>query len=200
MLDMSSWSTGLELVLVYSQSAVTYHAAVASTWPTVNLCSCKVSILLASAGWYCLMTETCVNNLPRIVIWNGTAGSQIHDLFDWEYNQYTSSPHTVVSLLYSMWNQLWEFIIFLSFYLNHLSSHVSRVGLCIDLNVLKCVSEAFVVCQNYSPPEGYTPNMFNLLLNNHSGNLPFDYNKLVNRSNSRVLHCLLMLYCVSSGM
>jgi len=148
MLDMSSWSTGLELVLVYSQSAVTYHAAVASTWPTVNLCSCKVSILLASVGWYCLMTETCVNNLPRIIIWNGTAGSQIHDLFDWEYNQYTSSPHTVVSLLYSMWNQLWEFIIFLSFYLNHfvqprLSCRVVYRLECLEMcfRSVRCLSE-----------------------------------------------------------
>ena len=32
-----------------------------------------------------------------------------------------------------------------------------------------CVSEAFVVCQNYNPPEGYIPNMCNPLLNNHSG-------------------------------
>jgi tRNA (cytidine32/guanosine34-2'-O)-methyltransferase len=28
--------------------------------------------------------------------------------------------------------------------------------------------EAFVVCQNYSPPEGYVPNMFNPLLDNHT--------------------------------
>lgn len=47
--------------------------------------------------------------------------------------------------------------------------HVVDYVLC--LFVLKRVSEAFVVCQNYSPPEGYTPNMFNPLLNNHSGTL-----------------------------
>lgn len=38
---------------------------------------------------------------------------------------------------------------------------------------MQCVSEAFVVCQNYSPPEGYIPNMFNPLLDNHSGTLLF---------------------------
>ncbi|XP_052821280.1 putative tRNA (cytidine(32)/guanosine(34)-2'-O)-methyltransferase isoform X2 [Mya arenaria] len=36
--------------------------------------------------------------------------------------------------------------------------------------------EAFVVCQNYSPPEGYIPNMANPLLDHH---YDLDYNNLV---------------------
>lgn len=36
--------------------------------------------------------------------------------------------------------------------------------------------EAFVVCQNYSPPEGYTPNMSNPLLDHH---YDVDFNNLV---------------------
>lgn len=35
-------------------------------------------------------------------------------------------------------------------------------------NVCVCV-EAFVVCQNYSPPEGYVPNMSNPLLDHSYG-------------------------------
>ena len=36
-------------------------------------------------------------------------------------------------------------------------------------------TEAFVVCQNYSPPEGYVPNMANPLLDHHYGKI-FKYN------------------------
>lgn len=32
-------------------------------------------------------------------------------------------------------------------------------------------TEAFVVCQNYSPPPGYIPNMSNPLLDHHYGTI-----------------------------
>jgi len=48
------------------------------------------------------------------------------------------------------------------------------IPLVASVRVNVCFSEAFVVCQNYSPPEGYIPNMFNPLLNNHSGTVCFD--------------------------
>lgn len=51
--------------------------------------------------------------------------------------------------------------------------NLNHVIHCVML-MLSCVfffpEEAFVVCQNYSPPEGYVPNMSNPLLDHSYGN------------------------------
>ena len=75
-------------------------------------------------------------------------------------------PEKVLSVLQLLWIALYLYV-FICF-----------VVVIAVFDVLNCASEAFVVCQNYSPPEGYTPNMFNPLLNNHSSTLLF-YRSLI---------------------
>ena len=54
-------------------------------------------------------------------------------------------------------------------------SNWAGVPACISWLFLLYFLEAFVVCQNYSPPAGYVPNMSNPLLDQHYGQYFINY-------------------------
>jgi tRNA (cytidine32/guanosine34-2'-O)-methyltransferase len=49
-------------------------------------------------------------------------------------------------------------------YIDYVMLHIECL---FELNSFHCTLESFIVCQNYSPPEGYVPTMANPLLDFH---------------------------------
>ena len=71
-------------------------------------------------------------------------------------------PSTMTSVCVLLWRPLWS-----------VRTSFSKTKMCLrpsTLTSIMCViTEAFVVCQNYSPPKDYVPNMSNPLLDHHYG-------------------------------